>query len=302
MFEVTSHDFGTVARAAKTEFAFEFTNIYLEDVHIARVRSSCGCTTPRIEKDTLKTYEKGAVIAHINSDSFLGNQGATITVTIDKPLYAEVQLHVKVYVYSNVLLEPTVVSLGTVEKGSTAERNINVRYTGRSDWKVLEVKSNNPHLTGTVTETSRQGGRITYDLKVVLDKNAPTGYVNEYLWLVTNDPQTKQIPVPVDGQIQADISASPASLFLGVLKPGQSVTKQIVVRGKKPFSITSISADCECLQATAPKGKEPKSLYLVPVTFTARDKTGKITQTVQIETDSGQTLIKIPAYAVVGDQ
>lgn len=137
-------------------------------------------------------------------------------------------------------------------------------------------------------------------MKVVLDKAAPPGYVNEYLWLVTNDPQTKQIPVLVEGQIQADISVSPASLFLGVLQPGQSVTKQIVVRGQKPFRIASIRADCECLQATAPKGQEPKMLYLVPITFTARDKTGKITQTVHIETDSGQAVLNVPAYAVVG--
>jgi len=300
MFETRSRDFGTIARAAKAEFAFELTNLYLEDVHIASVRASCGCTTPRIEKDTLKTYEKGAIIAHINSQSFLGRQGATLTVTIDKPFFAEVQLHVKVYVYSEVLLEPSSVGLGSVAHGAPVERRISVQYTGRADWQVLEVRSNNPHLAGAVTETSRQGGRIAYELKVVLDKDAPPGYLNEYLWLVTNDPRTKQIPVPVDGQVQAAISVSPASLFLGVVQPGQSVTKQIVVRGQKPFRIASVQGDCKCLQASVPKGEEAKSLYLVPITFTAGEKTGKITQTVCIETDSGQTVLKVPAYAVVG--
>ena len=118
--------------------------------------------------------------------------------------------------------------------------------------------------------------------------------------LVTNDQQAKQIPVLVEGQIQADISVSPASLFLGVLQPGQSVTKQVVVRGRKPFHITSVHGDCKCLQATAPKDKEAKSLYLVPVTFTAGAKTGKITQNVCIKTDAGQTILTVPAYAVVG--
>ena len=88
-------------------------------MHIAGVRASCGCTTPRIEKETLKTYEKGAIIAHINSESFLGSQGATLTVTIDKPQYAEVQLQVKVYVYSDVLLEPASIALGSVERGNS---------------------------------------------------------------------------------------------------------------------------------------------------------------------------------------
>ncbi|MGO8749445.1 MAG: hypothetical protein ACLQNE_26090 [Thermoguttaceae bacterium] len=37
MFTVRSYDFGNVARGAKAEFAFELTNLYLEDVHIASV-------------------------------------------------------------------------------------------------------------------------------------------------------------------------------------------------------------------------------------------------------------------------
>jgi hypothetical protein len=302
MFTARSYDFGNIARGAKAEYAFELTNLYLEDVHVASVRASCGCTTPRIEKDTLKTYEKGAVIAHINSDRLLGNQGATITVTIDKPHYAQVQLHVKVHIFSDVLLEPSNVAFGTVAQGTSAERTIGVRYTGGGDWHITEVRSGNPHLTGKVAETMRQGGQVSYQLNVVLAKDAPAGSLREYAWLVTNDPGTQYIPVPVEGEVQADVSVSPASLFLGVVQPGQSVTKQVVVRGQKPFRITSIRADCECLQAAVPKGKEPKSLYVVPITFTAREKTGRMAQSLHIKTDSGQTVLKIDAYAVVGGQ
>lgn len=299
MFDARSYDFGTIARGAKAEIAFELTNLYLEDVHIASVRSTCGCTTPRITKDALKTYEKGAIVAHINSDRFLAHQSATLTVTFDKPRHAQVQLHVKVYVYNDVLLEPSSIALGSVGQGNPVERTIRVQYTGRSDWRILEVRSDNAHLTGTIVETARQDGRIAYDLKAALDKDAPTGYVSEHLWLITNDPQTKQIPVLVAGQVQAEISVSPSSLFLGVLSPGQTVTKQIVVRGQKPFHIDSIRVDCQCLQTSSVKGEEAKSLYVVPITFTAGEKTGKITQTVRIETDSGQAVVEVPAHAVV---
>ena len=80
-------------------------NIYVKDVHVASVRVSCGCTTPSIEKAFLKTYEKGAIIASINSDKFTGRQSSTITVTVDKPTYAKVQLHVKVYIRPDILIE-----------------------------------------------------------------------------------------------------------------------------------------------------------------------------------------------------
>ena len=85
MFKVTDHDFGPVARGAKAEFSFVCENIFLEDIHLAGVRTSCGCTTPRVENALLKTYDKGAIVAHFNTDSFTGPHGATLTVTIDRP-------------------------------------------------------------------------------------------------------------------------------------------------------------------------------------------------------------------------
>ena len=72
MFEVTQHEFGTIAAGAKAEFAFKFTNKYLYDVHVARVRSSCGCSDVRVTKDSLATYESGEVVASINSQRLRG--------------------------------------------------------------------------------------------------------------------------------------------------------------------------------------------------------------------------------------
>ena len=95
MFKIVDYDFGTVARGAKAEFDFELENIYKEDVHVASVRTSCNCTTPKIINPELKTWEKGKVRAIFNTRSFLGARSATVTVVIDKPYPAEVQLSVK---------------------------------------------------------------------------------------------------------------------------------------------------------------------------------------------------------------
>src|SRR5262245_48140708 len=74
MFATRSHDFGHVARGAKAEFAFEIQNMYEEEVHIADVKTSCGCTTPSVTKNTLKTWEKGTIVATLNTRSFVGQR------------------------------------------------------------------------------------------------------------------------------------------------------------------------------------------------------------------------------------
>ena len=39
MFTEKTHDFGSVAKAAKVEYAFEMVNPYKEDIHISSVRA-----------------------------------------------------------------------------------------------------------------------------------------------------------------------------------------------------------------------------------------------------------------------
>ena len=118
MFKTTEHDFGTVARGSKAEFDFTFSNLYLEDVHIVTAYSSCGCTSVDVVKPTLKTYEEGAIRAVFNTPTFLGSRSATITVVIDKPMPAEVLLHVRGVIRGDVVFEPGSVQLGDVAAGN----------------------------------------------------------------------------------------------------------------------------------------------------------------------------------------
>ncbi|MBN1909723.1 MAG: DUF1573 domain-containing protein [Pirellulales bacterium] len=299
MFEAKTHDFGNVARGAKAEFEFKLTNPYLEDVHIASVSSSCGCTSPSITKPILKTYESGSIIAHINTDRFLGSKGATITVTIDKPYPSTVHLSVQAYIRSDVVFNPGSVNFGEVDQGKSADKTVTLNYAGRSDWKVQEVRCDNPHVQAQVQETSRQPGQVAYQVSVHVDENTPAGYLNEHLVLVTNDYRLKQVPLAVEGRIVSGVSVSPSTLFMGVVEPGQKVQKKLVVRAKKPFRILSIHCPDGSFEFDSNATKEAKTLHLVPVTFVAGKKPGKISQKIEIETDLGTATSELPALAVV---
>jgi hypothetical protein len=299
MFKVTDHDFGSVARGAKAEYRFVFENLYMEDIHIADVRTSCGCTTPTIENALVKTYEKGAILAHFNTPTFQGQRGATLTVTIDKPFYAEVQLHVSGYIRSDVVIEPDSVQVGSVDQGAATDRDVNVGYAGSDSWQILDVKSSNPHITAKAVETGRANGNVWYQLKVHVDPSAPAGYLSDHLMLVTNDSAGQQIPVLVEGRVTPSITVSPAALFMGVVQPGQKVTKQLVVKGKKPFRILGVTCADKSFQFDTSKEASAKELHLIPVVFTAGTDMGKVVKTIKIETDQGPMTPELAAYAVV---
>jgi hypothetical protein len=302
MFDSLEHDFGAVARGAKVERHFKITNLYKEDVHIVGVRSSCGCTTPTITKDTLKTYEESELVAQFNTTSFRGDRKATLTVTIDKPFYAQVQVQVRGTIRSDIVLEPSFIDLGTIPHGTEKSQTITVTHTGNSDWQIADVRTSNDHISAALEEASRGGGHVAYHLTIQLGPDAPVGFIREQLLLVTNDRQVMQIPVEVEGRVEADVTVSPASLFMGVLKPGQKVTKQIVVKGRQEFRILKV--DCPDAGFSFSPKDEAKTVHVIPVTFTAPDAPGKVEQQVTIETDLGEGAVPVVTVhaTVVGDE
>ncbi len=283
MFETTEHDFGVVARNSKQQFQFKIKNLYVEDVHIARVRSSCGCTSPIIEKRTLKTYESGAITAVYNTNSFLGAKNATVTVTIDKPYYAEVQLSVRGFIRSDVVMNPGSVQFGEVAKGSIAEKPLSIIYAGRNSWKITDVRSAYPHFEVELNEQERSTARVNYTLLVRLKKDAPAGYIQDELTIVTDDPKNKTISLAVQGRVISPLAVSPATLILGPVEAGALVSKKLVVRGKTPFRITKITYNDQCLKIDLPD--DAKNLHLLPVEFTAGLEAKEMVEKITIHTD-----------------
>lgn len=298
MFPVTSHNFGTVAKGSKTEYRFVFRNIYKEDLHVSGVRTSCGCTSPEITKRDLKTHETSEIIAKFNTRTFLGQHGATLTVTFDKPFYAEVQLRVAGNIRGDVTFDPPFVDLGNVDLGKGAERTIRVTRAGSSPWEIKDVRSANGNFEVALSTPTVGAAQISYDLTMRLKPDAPAGYLKGQLILVTNDPRATQIPMDVEGRVVAAVTVSPQLLSLGAVSPGGSVTKNVVVRANRPFCVTGISCPDGCLSCE-PKST-PATVHILPVTFTAGTAAGKVERQLKIATDLGEGAVPtVTVQAVV---
>ena len=135
-----------------------------------------------------------------------------------------------------------------------------------------------------------------------MDEAAPAGYLKDSVILTTSDPRSRQVPLLVEGRVTSAVTVSPASLFMGVLEPGNKVTKKLVVRGNQPFRILSIACEDESFEFENSGEEVAKSVHLVPVTFLAGEHSGKIAKTIRIQTDLGATAPELAAYAVVQSQ
>jgi len=287
-FSIKSHDFGTVAVASKTEFRFPIYNPYTKPLHIQNIRRSCGCTTPIVETPYIQPGQTGSILARFNTDTFRGKKGATLTVVIDQPFYSEVRLRVDGYIRSDMVFHPGDVQFGTISQGESGQQGTRVIYAGRSDWQIVDVRSNVPWLVPSFKQTSRGGGRCEFEVTVAVREDAPTGTFQNEIAVVTNDTKRPEVPLAVSGTVESPLTIAPQAIAFGSLKPGQKVEQRLVVKGNAPFTIESITA--EGWDVNFPKTDVAKTVHIVPTTFVPTDGEGPQKVAVEITTSGEQSV------------
>jgi len=303
MFEKSSHDFGVVARGADTTYRLKLKNIYKETVHIAEVRTTCGCSAGQPSQETLKSLEEAYVEITMDTRKFMRRKDSNVIVVFDQPLYQQVQIPITAYIRTDVVVEPGSVQFGAVDREELGAKTLKVNYAGRDSWQILEVKSGSEHLTATAKETARGSGRVEYDLIVTLNGSVPFGQFRQTLTLVTNDENSSTVPILVEADVKPDIVVNPAVVALGTMEPGQTRTFNVVLRGKKPFEVTSVT----CLKAKdvfqVRLPQTAAAVQVIPLTVTAPATPGTLDEELRVDIPGRAEPVTFRAYGrIIGNE
>ena len=293
-----THDFGTVAGGAKAEHEFAFVNGFLEDIRLLDVKSTCGCTTPLLkgEKRLFATGEKGAIVAHLNSERFRGKKGATLTVRFDVPSRPDIppsaaQLQVRSNI-SNLTVEYDCVWFGSIDLGSAYEQTVRILVPPELRRLPLTVSADNEDLKAEVVPGQTAGG---YSLKVTVPATAKPGFFPEMVMLQVGN---QRFPLEVVGQIRPPLSVTPASLSLFVAA-GDKATRNLVVRATEPVQISAIHCDDTRFLLKTPEGGPAKKVHIIPVTYLAGPRKGRFDSLIRLDFADGQASKTVQAHVEV---
>ncbi len=299
MFEKTSHDFGVVARGSDVSYRLKLKNLYKEDVHIADVRTTCGCSAGEPSQTTLKSLEDAYVEIKMDTRKFMRRKDSNVIVTFDAPLYQEVTIPITAYIRTDVVVEPGSAQFGMVDQETGSEQTLKIAYAGRADWKIKSVTTKSEVLDAVAKETTREGGRVDYDLVITLKPGAPAGMLREIVTLVTDDADNPDVPILVEAQVKPDIEVKPAVVSLGTMSPKQSKTVQVVLQGRKPFKIESVTCQKvkDVFEVRLPS-KEAK-VQVIPLTVTAPEEPGTLDEQLSVTIDGRKEPVTFRAYGKI---
>lgn len=280
MFSTLDYDFGVVARGGDARGKILLKNLYKEPVTIVGAETTCRCFKATPNTRTLKTGEIAEIEVTMDTKNFMRQRDASLDIklTFDNVHYKNVRVPLHGYIRSDVVMQPGAAEFGTVGLGETGQKQITVRYAGRDDWHIKEVRANREYLKASVREVQRESGRVAYELTVQLQPNAPEGAIREQLLLITDDANNPYVPVPVAAAIEPDIVVATPSVALGDLKPGVEKTVRVVVRGRKPFAIDNIEceSDLECFKVKL--SQDQKTVHVLPLTVTPPANPGEFSE------------------------
>ena len=279
-------DFGTVARGAETRHKLLVTNRYEEDIYILDVGTTCGCTAATPNKKLLKTNEVAEIDVVMDTVKFMRRKDSNVDVTLQfrgengRRDTKTIRVPITAYIRTDVVLSPGNADFGSVEYNQGAERKIKITYAGRQDWKITDVQVGRNILEAKLRETQRGGGRVEYELTVLLDESAPLGDFQDRLVLTTDDRDSPEVPVLVSGRVSPDIEVVPGRYELGSLAPGETKPFNVVIKGRRPFIVEGIECDAhpDCFEFK-PVAEVPKPVHVVQFRVTAPDKPGDFQET-----------------------
>ena len=289
MFSQLEHDFGNVARGADVTHQIMVTNPYEETVRIVGVDKTCGCTAAKASRTEIPMHQSVTIELAMDTRKFMNEKKSNVLVTLaftDKNgriSQETVRVPIRAFIRSDVVVEPGAASFGEVEVGAGGSRQLTIKYAGRPDWALTGVETGSGLVEATLSDPRRTAtGSVEYDLTVALSPDAPIGEVKDRLILRTNDGPNQVVPVNVSATVQPDIVVTPSPLNLGMLQAGQTTRRTVVLKGKRPFELGEIVClNHEDVFAAAPaSGKKP--VHVVPLTVTAPESSGELSETFEV--------------------
>ncbi len=270
----TVHDFGTLYEdAGKQRTTFIFTNNGDAELRITNVATTCGCTTPEMEKHVYAPGESGELVVYYDPHNRKGPQNRKVTVHSNDPASPRLAVSIQANVKRMIEIEPAIVRLGQIPKGEA--RTMMVDITGRApgfqvvETEVLRIDGLNVEILDTQMIEEDDGGSVSrVTLLVSLDQSQPIGAFQGALSITMSDAagndSTKNMSII--GEILGDLKVSPKQFNVGPVPPDGSMERHfsIISRDNIPFKILKVEE-----RPLMGINNEPRPVALQNITFEA---------------------------------
>jgi hypothetical protein len=193
---------------------------------------------------------------------------------------------------------------GTVEQGSRVEHAFRLRNTGSASLQVSKVDSSCGCTAGVSADGFVPPGGETF-VTVSLDTAKIAGRTAKTVVIHSNDPTVPEAALSLTGVVVTDVVANPPALYLGRIRRGRPIRREIVVRSGRPgtpYQAVEIESELPTVRAHIEPGATPEEQRLI-IEVAPDLPLGRFSNELRVRTTSPrQPVLTIPVFgSVEGD-
>jgi len=144
--DALEYNFGSAEQYTTVEHSYVLTNTGTETLKIHQVKSSCGCTAAKPEKNELAPGEATEVKVTFNIGSRRGSQTKTVRVYTNSAESPELVLKLAGEVKQLISFDPQHLRFQNVEAGKPQTGKVLITYLGDEPLAINEISVNEPEM------------------------------------------------------------------------------------------------------------------------------------------------------------
>lgn len=266
---------------------------------ITEVNGGCGCLKPLLSRKEIAAGESADLLVEVNTLS----QGAgpiawKISVRYahgqkEQPIAEELELVLKAAIVREITVEPVALSL-SIDKETTHTIALTDRRPKPLTIKGVRCEAKFIKTQLTATGPNSRGERIQ-QVHVTILENCPAGHHREMLQLLTDDPEYRElrVPIAVTWKAPGEVLASPEQLDLRIAT-GQHIASGLIrLRDPdgRPVLIDRIEADHTSIRFKWAAGPGSMATLRLGVELDAKPTSGLGSVKVFVKEPKAQVLV-----------
>lgn len=219
------HDFGDVWQGKKVSCSFDLFNDGGSDLTILKHKTTCGCTVAKPISGSIPPGSKKNMHVSFAAGDRSGRTAKRIILYTNDPTQPKVILTVTANVKQSIEVTPAEFDFGDVAIGTIITKEVKVtRKRGKGPIQVKKMELSSKNISAKVVETTENGCKLAVTL-------SPTAAatISETLSVIFEDKELARVKLSVKAKVHSQFFVNPGRVFLGLVKPGQQVTRTVTI-------------------------------------------------------------------------
>jgi hypothetical protein len=184
------------------------------------------------------------------------------------------------------VIEKPLFDFGTALEGTMVKHTWKITNAGQSRLIIRGVKTSCGCTAAAPARTNLAPGEST-EISAGFDTRFQKGHQIRTITAYTNDPDTPQAIMTIQGVVKQQVAATPAQVAFGDVKKGTEVTKEVTISdltGEGGFKVGAVSNSNPAIKIAEEKRPDGKPGALLKVTLTRDMPVGPFDDTIKVLT------------------